>query len=123
MNQSNFVVELSEKDFNNRQPILKNYKDKLVLIKFYTNWCGYCVRSIPDYEELSRKYKNNKRVVIAQMDAEKNNEFLEHLNKFNNWEGVNGYPTILLFKNNLYLTKYTGNRTVVDYIDFLNKYY
>lgn len=123
MNQSNYIVELTEKNFNNRQPILKNYKDKLVLIKFYTNWCGYCVRSIPDYEELSRKYKNDKKVVIAQMDAEKNSDLIQHLNKFNNWPGVNGYPTILLFKNNLYLAQYKGDRSVVDYIDFLNKYY
>lgn len=117
------IIELTENDFDNYQVKLKNYKNKLVLIKFYTNKCGYCVRSIPEYEELSRQYKNNSKVVIAQINAEKYSDSIEQLNKFKHWPGVHGYPTIILFKNNLYLAQYTGNRTAVDYIDFLNKYY
>ena len=123
MNKTNYIVELSEKDFIYRQPILKNYQDKLVLIKFYTNRCGYCIKTIPDYEELSRQYKNNKRVVIAQMDVEKNKDFIEELNKFKNGPRVDGYPTFHLFSNNFHVGTYNGNRTVIDYINFLNKYY
>lgn len=116
------IIELNEKDFTDNVK-LKNFDNKLVLIKFYTTWCGYCKRAIPDYKELADKYKNNNRVAIAKMDADKNSQFLEKINKFKNWPGVQGYPTILLFKNNLYLAQYKGDRTVVDYIDFLNKYY
>lgn len=116
------VKELTEKNFK-EGVVLKNFDDKLVLIKFYTNWCGFCKRASPAYEELGDQYKNNSKVVIAKMDGDKNAQFLEKLNKFNNWPGVKGYPTILLFKNNLYLAQYQGDRTVEDYINFLNKYY
>ena len=48
---------------------------KETLIKFYTDWCGFCKRAAPDYEELGNQYKKNDKVVIAKMDADKNKNF------------------------------------------------
>ena len=117
------VVELSsKKDFTNSGQ-LKNYKDKTVLIKFYTNWCGHCRRSIPDYEELSKQYKNDKSVVIAQIDGDKSEDIINILNKLRNGPKIHGYPTILLFKNNLYVDIFNDDRTINAYKKFIKTHY
>jgi thiol-disulfide isomerase/thioredoxin len=122
------IVNLTYKNFNN-QGQLKNYKDKIVLIKFYTTWCGYCKQTIPDFENLANFYKNDKKVIIAQYDCdekkgnEKNVEYIKHLNKFSRGPKIKGFPTIVLYKNNLYVETFDDNRIIQLYVDFINKYY
>jgi protein disulfide-isomerase-like protein len=119
---SDLVVELTPNDFDGKT--LKKYKDKIVLVKFYAPWCGYCKRAEPGYKELAKQYKNDKKVVIAKFDCDKYPEFMENFNKFANGPKIPGYPTILLYKNGvLHKEPYQGNREVVDYINFLNKFY
>jgi protein disulfide-isomerase A1 len=125
---SNNIVNLTYKNFKNSGQ-LKDYEDKIVLIKFYTTWCGYCKQTIPDFEKLGKLYKNDKKVVIAQYDCdekegnEKNVEYINHLNKFSKGPKIKGFPTILLYKNNLYREKFDENRIMELYIDFINQYY
>lgn len=123
MSSSNrsYVVELKPSDFSGTT--LPKYKNKIVLIKFYASWCGHCKRAAPDYEELAKQYKNDTKVIIAKLDCDKYEDFIQDFNQFANGPKVPGYPTILLYINGIYKTSYEGNRTVEDYINFINKYY
>jgi thiol-disulfide isomerase/thioredoxin len=115
---SNFIVELSDKDFEGQN--LKKYSNKLVLIKFYAPWCGYCVRSMPEYEELAKQYSLNKNIVIARLDCQKYNNFIDNeFNKFNHGPKIHGYPTILLYKNNMFRANFNSNRTLDAYKNFI----
>jgi thiol-disulfide isomerase/thioredoxin len=122
------VLNLSYRDFN-EQGQLKNYKNKIVLIKFYTTWCGYCQRDKPIYDTLANFYSRDKKVIIVQFECDdteknkKNVDCLDHLNKFSKGPKINGYPTIVLFKNNLYVENFKENRSVEEYVNFINKYY
>lgn len=122
------VIELSYKDFNDQGQLI-NYKNKLVLIKFYTTWCGYCQRANPEYEKLALFLEKDKKIVIAKFKCDdnpknkKNVHCIEHLNKFAKGPKIEGYPTIVLFKNNLYVETFQDERSIEPYINFINKYY
>lgn len=43
---------------------LGDYKGKIAVINFWGVWCGWCVREMPDYQALVKKYANDPKVAI-----------------------------------------------------------
>lgn len=68
-------------------------KKKDVLIEFYAPWCGHCKKLEPDYLALAKKYKNEKNLVIAKMDATANDVPHDSYK-------VEGFPTIYFAPSN-----------------------
>lgn len=71
--------------------VMDTQKD--VLIEFYAPWCGHCKKLEPDYLALGKKYKSEKNLVIAKMDATANDVPNENYK-------VEGFPTIYLAPSN-----------------------
>lgn len=117
------VVKLTPNDFDINLR-LKKYK-QFVLIKFFAPWCGHCKAMSEDYKNLAfRQQINNKKLIIAEFDCEKYKSFIDNIyNKFSNTYKIEGYPTILIYKNGLFLTEYNGNgRSAMDFEKFFKKY-
>ncbi|XP_075862808.1 protein disulfide-isomerase A4 isoform X2 [Microcebus murinus] len=60
---------------------------KDVLIELYAPWCGHCKQLEPVYASLAKKYKGQKDLVIAKMDATANDVTSDRYK-------VEGFPTI-----------------------------
>ncbi|XP_019731099.1 protein disulfide-isomerase A4 isoform X1 [Hippocampus comes] len=65
--------------------VMDTQKD--VLIEFYAPWCGHCKKLEPEFLALGKKYKAEKNLVIAKMDATANDVP-------NDEYKVEGFPTI-----------------------------
>jgi len=101
------VKVLVGKNFNQ----VVNSTEKNTLVMFYAPWCGHCKKLEPLWEELAEKYKESVDVVIAKMDATKNE--LEHIR-------VRAFPTVKLFLNQVDHAKdYNGERTVDGLVRFI----
>ena len=104
------VVDLSPDNF-----VTHIGNEKAALVEFYAPWCGHCKNLVPEYTALGAAAKNNNKVVIAKVDADKHKELGT---KFN----VNGFPTIKFFPSgSMEPEEYSGGRTADDFAKFLNE--
>jgi thiol-disulfide isomerase/thioredoxin len=77
------------------------------------DWCGYCVRALPAFEESSKKLGS--AYPIFKMDGDKNKAAVSKL-------GVQGFPTILFIDRNGKIgKKYEGDRTTGDILSSVCK--
>lgn len=91
--------------------------NKDVLIEFYAPWCGHCKKLEPDYLALGKKYKEEKHLVIAKMDATANDVPDSYK--------VEGFPTIYFAPSNRKQepVKFEGgDRTVEGFTKFVEKH-
>lgn len=84
------LVELNNQNFN--EEIEKGVK----LIEFYTPWCGYCKKQLPELEEMDK-------VWIGQVDADKEASISEKYN-------VNSFPTFIIMKDGRETERFSGMR-------------
>ena len=69
-------------------------KTELVLGVFYAAWCGYCKSLIPELEKAAMKLEEmGLDALIVTVDGSKEHQFAVD-------EGLDGYPTINLYKSN-----------------------
>lgn len=80
--------------------VLKN--NKLVIVDFWTDWCGPCKSLAPVMEELAYEYRD--KVVFYRINAEKDNNVYLTID----YE-VKGYPTILYFRGGKNVDRQTGS--------------
>jgi protein disulfide-isomerase A1 len=65
----------------------------MVFVEFYAPWCGHCQSMAPAYSSLAERMKDlDNGVPVAKIDATVETELGERY-------GVEGFPTIKLFKN------------------------
>ena len=67
------------------------------LMLFYTEWCPYCKKAKPIWNQLKEQYENqpinNTKVYFKEIDCDKNESMADEYN-------IEGYPTIKLIKGN-----------------------
>ncbi|XP_076014232.1 protein disulfide-isomerase A4 [Genypterus blacodes] len=91
---------------------------KDVLIEFYAPWCGHCKKMEPDYLALGKKYKAEKNLVIAKMDATANDVPNDNYK-------AEGFPTIYFAPSNAKQSPIKlegGDRTLEGLSKFVEKH-
>jgi len=90
-------------------------KDKANLYFFHTDWCGHCIKAMPEWEKLESgpKQFGNTEVSFIRVNAEKDRETADLYE-------VNAYPTIKL-ETSTALYTYDRKPTTADLTQYLRQ--
>lgn len=100
-------------------PINESFEGKLnddvpKFVNFNTSWCGYSKKVQPAWDQLTKEVDSSKvEVIDLKCDVSENEALCES-------EGIQGYPTIRLYKNGKH-HDYTGDRTTASMKSFLQE--
>lgn len=57
---------------NELKPLLSLQSDSTYIINFWATWCGPCVKELPHFEEIGKKYTNEKlSIIYVSLDLER----------------------------------------------------
>ena len=112
------VREMKNNDFkiDLLDPVLDgNLSNSNAIIMFYAPWCPHCTNFIPEYNEAANIISNkNINGFVGAMDCT-----LDENRNIAHQIGVQGYPTLKVFKDGRYLKEYDGNRSKDGIIEVL----
>ena len=91
-------------------------KKEAELLFFYTEWCPYCKKAKPIWNEVKEKYENepinNTIVYFKEVDCDKDEKMADEYN-------IEGYPTIKLIKDGQ-IIEYDAKPSVENLEKFLH---
>jgi len=101
----NGLYILNDKNFN------KHISTGDHFIKFMAPWCGHCKKLAPDWSKLAETFKDDKKVKIGKVDCTQSPSVCQ--------DKVQGYPTLLYFRNGEIFDTYYLGRDLDTMIDFV----
>lgn len=65
---------------------------KPVLVLFYADWCGYCIRFMPIFQTMSERYDGDMVFSKVNVEDPKYEKVIREI-------GIGGFPTVYIFDN------------------------
>merc|ERR1719367_1256669 len=91
----------------------------VTFVKFFAPWCGHCKRLAPTWDELAGKFAAAADVTVAKVDCTSDDNKNKELCSA---QGVNGFPTLHLYKDGKKVEEFSGKRTIEALEAFVNKH-
>jgi protein disulfide-isomerase-like protein len=107
MTSSSDSCEITPDEFDKRVSSSNNQ-----LVMFYAGWCGHCKKLEPMWDEVSKEVNSNKKDSMLKINVGGNEpgssgpEYQKISEKYN----IQGFPTIIIFKNGSPQSEYEGSR-------------
>ncbi|RWA04994.1 hypothetical protein EKO27_g10112 [Xylaria grammica] len=102
------VVQLKKDNFD---AFVK--ENGLVLAEFFAPWCGHCKALAPEYEEAATTLKE-KDIKLVKVDCTEEQDLCQSY-------GVEGYPTLKIFRGPDNITPYSGQRKAAAITSYMIK--
>lgn len=81
------VLKISNDNYSKE---VLEYKEKVVLVDFYADWCGPCKMMAPVVEEISEELKD--KVKVCKVNVDENQNLASQY-------GIMSIPTLIFIKN------------------------
>jgi thioredoxin 1 len=87
--------------------------NKLVMVDFYTTWCGPCKKMAPFVQQI--RENRSKDVIVLKVDAEAQATIADRYR-------LEGYPTVMFFKNGQVIGRALGYQTYENLSGFVDRF-
>jgi len=82
------------------------------VVLFYAPWCPHCKTFKPIWDKLTAKHKGDPKVNVKEVNCETNPKEGEK-------HGVQGFPTVMLFKDGKKVAQHNGDRSEESVENFI----
>lgn len=119
------VLNLEPSDFSGKTLTIKGQKMRgIALVFVWASYCGHCINAVPTVTTLASSFNknildNNSITIMAVQGDSKDQSDKETLAKLQTH--IQGYPTILIFKNGEFLNVYNGDRSLDTIKSYLTR--
>ncbi|AKI80096.1 thioredoxin [Acanthamoeba polyphaga mimivirus] len=92
---------------------------KPTVVNFYADWCGFSRQFMPNWEKVrdSVKKKYGERIQLSSLNVGQDTDKVN----ISKSAGVNGYPTVVIFKDGNTYHKVAGNASADDIVKFIDE--
>lgn len=65
-------IKVASYNYEGLEAFLKKKNDTIYVINFWATWCAPCIKELPHFENIGKKYANNKvKVILVSLDFPK----------------------------------------------------
>ncbi len=61
------AIDFTLKGKGDKEISLSDYKGKIIFVNFFTTWCQYCKKEMPDLEKLSKQYPDDLQILLVDV--------------------------------------------------------